>query len=85
MKKTEALNILGLSSNASNSQIKSAYRLKASQHHPDKGGSADKFKQVNEACRLLKSITVCPYCQGTGVKVVKKNFHSLKIICLCCK
>lgn len=48
-------NILGVSKSASAEEIKSAFRKKAHQHHPDKGGDAEKFKEINEAYQVLSS------------------------------
>jgi DnaJ-class molecular chaperone len=46
--------ILGVEKNASEEDIKKAFRKLAHQHHPDKkGGDADKFKEVNEAYTVL--------------------------------
>jgi len=46
--------ILGISKNASDEEIKKAYRKLAHQHHPDKaGGDEAKFKEVNEAYQVL--------------------------------
>jgi len=45
--------ILGLEKNASAADIKSAYRKLASKHHPDKGGDAEKFKEVQNAYDVL--------------------------------
>lgn len=45
--------VLGINANASEADIKSAFRKKALVHHPDKGGDAEKFKEVNEAFSVL--------------------------------
>jgi molecular chaperone DnaJ len=46
--------ILGISKSASADEIKRAFRKKAHEHHPDKGGgSAEKFKEANEAYQVL--------------------------------
>lgn len=45
--------ILGVDKNASQADIKSAFRKKAIEHHPDKGGDENKFKQVSEAYEVL--------------------------------
>ena len=41
--------ILGVDKNASEDEIKKAYRKLAQQHHPDKGGDEEKFKEIKEA------------------------------------
>ena len=46
--------ILGVEKNASDADIKSAFRKLAHQYHPDKNGGDDKkFKEVNEAYQTL--------------------------------
>ena len=46
--------ILGIEKNASESEIKKAFRKKAHEYHPDKpGGNDKKFKEVNEAYNTL--------------------------------
>ncbi len=48
--------ILGVERNASDAEIKRAFRKLAQQHHPDvsaEAGSADRFKEANEAYQVL--------------------------------
>lgn len=45
--------ILGVEKGASQDDVKRAFRKLAHEHHPDKGGNADKFKEVNEAYQVL--------------------------------
>lgn len=46
-------NILGVSENANQDEIKKAYRKLANQHHPDKGGDQAKFKDISVAYDTL--------------------------------
>jgi DnaJ-class molecular chaperone len=41
--------ILGVARNASDDQIKKAYRKLAMKHHPDKGGDSEEFKRIQAA------------------------------------
>lgn len=45
--------ILGIARNAAKDEIKRAYRALAHKFHPDKGGDGERFKEVNEAYRVL--------------------------------
>ncbi|HRH32455.1 MAG TPA: DnaJ domain-containing protein, partial [bacterium] len=45
--------ILGVDKSASQDDIKKAFRKLAHEHHPDKGGSEAKFKEINEAYQAL--------------------------------
>ena len=45
--------VLGVSKNATKSEIKKAFREKSKQHHPDKGGDEATFKKVSSAYEVL--------------------------------
>lgn len=47
--------ILNIQPSATEDEIKTAFRKLAHQHHPDKGGSEDKFKEINEAYQILSN------------------------------
>ena len=46
---TEFYDTLDLSTDCSAAEIKKAYRKKALQEHPDKGGDTEKFKKINDS------------------------------------
>lgn len=47
--------ILGVSPKATAAEIQKEYRALALQHHPDNGGDAGKFKEINRAYETLKN------------------------------
>lgn len=47
--------ILGVPKNASQEEIKKAFYKLAHKYHPDKGGDAEKFKEINEAYQVLSN------------------------------
>lgn len=56
MSKRDYYEILGISKNATQAEIKKAFRKLAMQHHPDKNKNHDaeeKFKEINEAYEVL--------------------------------
>ena len=53
MERKDYYQILGVPKDASIEDIKKAYRKKALEHHPDKGGDEEKFKEVAEAHEIL--------------------------------
>jgi molecular chaperone DnaJ len=54
MAKRDYYEVLGISKSASSDEIKKAFRRLAVEHHPDRGGSEEKFKEINEAYEVLK-------------------------------
>ena len=54
MAKRDYYEVLGVGKSASADEIKKAFRRKAVEHHPDKGGDETKFKEINEAYEVLK-------------------------------
>lgn len=54
---TDYYELLGVSKTASPDEIKRAFRKKAHEHHPDKGGDEAKFKEINEAYQTLSDPT----------------------------
>jgi len=53
MSKRDYYEVLGLKKGASDNEIKKSYRKLAKEHHPDKGGDENKFKEISEAYNTL--------------------------------
>ena len=54
MAKRDYYEVLGVGKTASADEIKKAFRRKAVEHHPDRGGDEAQFKEINEAYEVLK-------------------------------
>jgi molecular chaperone DnaJ len=50
---TDHYQTLGVEKSADKAAIKAAFRKLAHQHHPDKGGDEEKFKEINNAYQVL--------------------------------
>jgi DnaJ-class molecular chaperone len=55
MNRKKAFDLLGVNSATSPEEIKKAYRRASMKHHPDRGGDAEKFKEIKEAFEFLES------------------------------
>ena len=53
MPQKDYYDILGVPKNASQDEIKKAFYKLAHKYHPDKGGDAEKFKEINQAYQIL--------------------------------
>mmetsp|Transcript_24539 Transcript_24539/g.62727 ORF Transcript_24539/g.62727 Transcript_24539/m.62727 type:complete len:225 (+) Transcript_24539:89-763(+) len=54
MSRAEALRVLGVAKGASETEVKSAYRAKSLETHPDKGGDQASFIRVAQAYETLR-------------------------------
>jgi hypothetical protein len=50
--------VLGVDKHASRREIDREYKRQAAKHHPDRGGSEERMKSVNEAYSVLKDATL---------------------------
>jgi len=78
--------VLGVSHDATQEDVKRAYRRQAMEHHPDKGGDANKFKDVNEAYSVLSDeakryeYDVCGQLADQSWKVTIQNMEDIEDI-----
>lgn len=56
----QSLGLLGLPPTFTTEELKRAYRKAAHKYHPDKGGNAEKFKQIHIAYDFLSKYTNGP-------------------------
>lgn len=69
----ELYEILGLDKTATPDDIKKGFRKKAMKEHPDRGGDAEKFKQINEAYEILKDDNKRELYNKHGLDAVKNE------------
>lgn len=67
--------ILGVNRDSSEQEIKAAYRKLAMQHHPDKGGDATKFHEINEAYDTLSNPQKRAAYDSPSPQFDGNNFH----------
>lgn len=80
--------------------VNAAYRVKARDAHPDAGGSAEQFVQLDRAKHILLGwlkrrkvttakatahATKCKRCDGTGITNSHKGFRTMRMQCGTCR
>ena len=66
--------ILNVSPNCSMDELKKAYKKLAFEHHPDKGGDANKFKEINNAYSILSDPEKRAANQNPGINIFEHMF-----------
>ena len=67
--------VLGVSEHATRDEIDRQYKREAHKHHPDRGGSEERMKSLNEAYSVLKDAsTRATYDNGRETRVHQQPF-----------
>ena len=66
MSERDLYTVLGVNRNADTSEIRTAYKQLAKEHHPDKGGDPEKFKELSQAHEILSDEGKRKYYDMTG-------------------
>ena len=74
---------LGIQPEATDDEIRAAYRRAAMKHHPDRGGSSEAFQAVHDAYAALQN-RICPDCGGKGFTTTRQGFFVSKTPCPKC-
>ena len=76
--------ILGVDKDASQADIRRAYRLMAKKHHPDAGGDVWAFQQVNDAYEQLTSSPSDEYSTAASntPQDAGQQFSDLEVLCI---
>lgn len=75
--------ILGISPEASNDEVRLAYKRAAMKHHPDRGGDPTEFAKVKQAFEALQR-RPCPECGGKGHIKKRQGIFTIKENCPQC-
>jgi DnaJ-class molecular chaperone len=78
-----------LAETATKEELKKAYRVAASEAHPDHGGSTGEFIEVKamyeEALKHVGVAATCETCNGEGFVISSRGFYSLRQTCRDCE
>lgn len=67
--------MLGVEKTATQEELKKAHRRAAMKHHPDKGGDAETFRNINEAYDVLKDPKKREVYDQYGEDAIKEGMH----------
>ena len=87
MNEREARTLLGVTVDSSPADIQRAYRKLAGQHHPDGGGTVEKFHALQEAYKLSLADAegaACLRCGGEGRTKIQHGFAMSSYVCEDC-
>lgn len=71
----EYYELLGVRGDATELDLKKAYRKAAIKNHPDKGGDEERFKMIGEAYRILSDSDARADYDRYGKKYVDADLH----------
>lgn len=80
--------VLGLPVTCTKAEVRQRYLTLAQTHHPDMGGDAAKFSEINQSyVEVLKHAPEqrpCERCGGTGMVEHIHGFSTIKLLCPDC-
>ena len=80
---------LNLADGASPTAVRARWQELRSVHHPDHGGDATVFHELQqaftEAYALASAPRVCQHCGGTGRTDVRRGFNVVQLVCELCQ
>ena len=85
---SKAFATLGLDDTATPGEVKSRWRELCMAHHPDRGGNAAEFNNINKAYKAAMEEASAPKpcgpCTGSGKVRVFRGFCSTEVTCQSC-
>ena len=81
-----AFEIIGIPPTATMQEVSNAYKTLARAAHPDGGGSADAFYELNTAYQIVAEFVrsaPCPDCIG-GYRARSRGFAHVQVVCDTC-